>query len=80
MVKTLHVVFDGKMFLPKEPVNIQPNTEWVIVISDEKKELPVRKGVHPLEVISQLATDMGAEDLSENFDHYIGRRLRNSHE
>jgi len=80
MVKRLHAIFDGNIFLPKEQVDIQPNTEWIIMISDEKIEVSVEKKPHPLEVVSQLSTDMGPADLSENFDHYSGRYLRNSDE
>ncbi|MEW6381061.1 MAG: hypothetical protein AB1611_15835 [bacterium] len=70
MVKKLRATFDGKVFLPREFLDIKPNTEWVIVISDEKGDVSGGKEMHPLEAITRLSTDMGPADLSENFDRY----------
>ena len=76
--KKLHATYDGRVFMPREHVDIKPNSSCVIVISDEKEkaELPAGKGMHSLKSISQLSVDMGPMDLSENFDHYIRARLR----
>ena len=76
--RKLHATYDGRVFLPREPVDIKPNSSCIILISDEKErvKLPTGKGMHSLESISQLSTDMGPSDLSENFDHYI-KSLRN---
>ena len=81
MTKTarkLHATYDGRVFLPIEPVDIKPNSSCVIVISDEKEkaELPAGKRMHSLKYISQLSIDMGPADLSENFDHHIRVRSR----
>jgi predicted DNA-binding antitoxin AbrB/MazE fold protein len=75
MVKICNVVFDGNVFLPKEPVTIQPDTECVVFISDVKAEDKIKEEVHPLELISLMAIDMEREDLSENFDYYTRRKL-----
>ena len=75
MVQKFHAVYDGKVLLPREQLNIKPNTEVIIIISDENLVDVISKDVHPLEAISQLSTDMGPDDLSENFDKYTGRRL-----
>lgn len=69
MIK-IRSVFDGKAFLPKDPVCLNPNTEYMIMISEEDIKTGENKEIHPLKAISQLACNMGPSDLSENFDYY----------
>ncbi|OQA15268.1 MAG: hypothetical protein BWY64_02935 [bacterium ADurb.Bin363] len=76
MIK-IRSVFDGNAFFPKEPVLLTPNTEYIILISEENKEPVENKEIHPLTAISQLACNMGPSDLSENFDYYT-RQIKNN--
>jgi hypothetical protein len=76
MIKRLQAVFDGEVFRPKEPVDLAPDTECIIEVSDENSKGGVQLEPHPLELISQLATDMGPADLAERFERYAGRRLK----
>jgi len=76
MIK-IRSVFDGKVFLPRETVSLTPNTEYIIIISEEDKETSENKEIHPLKAISQLACNMGPSDLSENFDYYT-RHIKNN--
>ncbi len=34
-----HATFDGKVFHPEVDLNLKPNTRYVVIIEDEKKEL-----------------------------------------
>ena len=58
MVKKLHATFDGKVFLPRELIDIKPNTDWVMLISDEKEETSVNEEQHSWEAITRLSIDM----------------------
>jgi len=75
MTKTVHALFDGNVFEPKEPLDLAPNTTWLLLVSDEVMKATADHSPHPLEVIGALATDMGPSDLSEHFDGYTRRRL-----
>ncbi|MEQ8186525.1 MAG: hypothetical protein ABRQ39_01020 [Candidatus Eremiobacterota bacterium] len=44
--------------------------------SDPENSVAINKEeIYPLELISQMAFDMGYDDLSENFDFYTRRRV-----
>ncbi|NUO81125.1 hypothetical protein HUU05_13690 [candidate division KSB1 bacterium] len=74
MTKVLHAVFDGKVFQPKEPIDLAPNTSWILLVTSDALKFPTEPAPHPFERTGALATDMGPADLSERFDYYIGRR------
>ncbi len=76
MTKVLHAVFDGKVFQPKEPVDLAPNTSWILLVTSAALKVPPAAVPHPFERIGALAIDMGPADLSERFDDYVGRRLK----
>ncbi len=76
MTKVLHAVFDGKVFQPKEPIDLAPNTSWILLVTSASLQLPPEAAPHPFERIGALAIDMGPADLSERFDYYTGRRLK----
>ncbi len=72
---TMQVVFDGEVFRPKDPVDLQPNATYTkdlesdtITTTDEVEE-------YPLTAIARLATDMGVDDLSVNHDYYAHGRI-----
>lgn len=73
--KIIRAFFDGNFFKPIEPVDLMPNTNWLLVISKEAALAPSENQTHPLELISRLAADLGPADLAENFDRYTSRRV-----
>lgn len=68
MSKTLHVLFDGKVLRPKEPVDLKPNTHYIVTIEREEPS-----GEQTLwDVLSNLiGTVEGPEDWSQEHDHYL---------
>ncbi len=67
MAKTLRAVFDGKVLRPEEPVNLEPNTRYVVRVEPEAEPSRARAvSAYPLTEILALATDMGLEDLSSH--------------
>ncbi|HLH26292.1 MAG TPA: antitoxin family protein [Chloroflexota bacterium] len=71
MAQTVRATFDGEVLRPERPVDLQPNTTYVITI---EREAPIAESaadeVYPLTVIGRLATDMGVIDLSVHHDRY----------
>lgn len=70
MQKTLTVIFDGNVFHPEEPVDLEPNTRYRMTIQVEppRIEQPVNR---TLGWILEHATDMGLSDFAEQHDHYL---------
>ena len=68
MTKTLSVIFDGKVFTPEEPVNLEPDTHYVVTIEHKKKS-----GEQNLwDVLDNLTgTVEGPEDWSKEHNHYL---------
>lgn len=68
MGRALHVVFDGEVFKPLEPVDLKPNTHCVVRVEEEEQS--VEKDVW--DVLSELAGTVEApEDWAEEHDHYL---------
>ncbi len=67
MIKTLSVIFDGKVFMPEEPVNLEPDTHYIVTIEQKKS------GKENLwDVLDNLAgTVEGPEDWSKEHNHYL---------
>ena len=70
MQKTLTVIFDGNVFRPEEPVDLEPNARYRITIEAEPPgvERPTNR---TLQWILEHATDMGLPDFAEQHDHYL---------
>ncbi|OOP56617.1 MAG: hypothetical protein AYP45_08105 [Candidatus Brocadia carolinensis] len=68
MSKTLHVIFDGKVLRPEGPVDLKPNTHYVVTIEREEKS-----GTQDLwNVLGNFAGKVeGPEDWSQEHDHYL---------
>ncbi|KKO19353.1 MAG: hypothetical protein DCC43_15310 [Candidatus Brocadia sp.] len=68
MSKTFHVIYDGKVLRPEGPVDLEPNTHYVVTI--ERKEL---SETHDLwNVLGSLTGKVeGHEDWSQEHDHYL---------
>ncbi len=79
MSTIFHATFDGKVLHPEEDVDLKPNTRYVVIIEDEKKESESGdKEEYPLTAILSLATDMGVTDLADNHDYYAHGRSENT--
>jgi hypothetical protein len=69
MAKTLRAIFDGKVLRPAGPVDLQPNT-WYIVTLEPEEEKKTQTESYPLTQLLALATDMGVPDLSTRHSWY----------
>ena len=74
MTKTMHVIYDGKVLKPCEPVDLKKNVEYIVIIKSEGK-----KKNDFCNVLKSIAgTVEGPEDWAEKHDHYIyGTSKRN---
>jgi hypothetical protein len=77
MVVKIRVKYDGKVFVPQEPVELTRDGDYVVAFEngtappppDDVPEIPADVP-YPLMEIHKLATDMGVTDLSERHKHY----------
>jgi len=70
MEKTLTVVFDGAVFRPAAPVDLEPNTSYVITIVSQSP--PSCKVEDAWDVLDQMTgTVDGPDDWSAEHDHYL---------
>ena len=68
MTRSLHVVFDGVMLRPEEPVDPEQNARYLVTI--KRKETIDKQNVW--DVLSKYAgTVEGHEDWSEEHDQYL---------
>lgn len=74
MAKTLRATFDGEVLRPEGPVDLKPNTRYLVTIERQEEEKRGEQG-YPLTEILRLATDMGVTDLSTRHSWYAHRRL-----
>lgn len=72
MTKKLHAIFDGEVFRPEEPVDLEVNRHYLLNIE------PLEKVKHidnmeddPALNISSLAVRTGIDDLATEHDHYL---------
>ena len=70
MTKTLRAIFDGDVLRPEEPVDLQPNTRYVVTIEREEQDRTSDQPDYPLTQLRRLATDMGITDLSARHSWY----------
>ncbi|MGQ9625696.1 MAG: hypothetical protein ACUVV0_02170 [Anaerolineae bacterium] len=69
MAKTLTVFFDGKVLRPEEPVDLAPNSFYIITIQAIP---PVGEGEDAWDVLESLAGTVEApEDWAKEHDHYL---------
>jgi len=76
MTKTLHAVFDGQALRPEGPVDLKPNTRYLVTIQGEEGESKAEgEEPYPLTEILALATDVGVDDFSTRHDWYAHGKL-----
>lgn len=65
------VRFDGEVFRPEVPVDLPPDTTYIISIEDQvAPEVESSAEIAPLAALLALATDMGVTDLAERHHEY----------
>jgi hypothetical protein len=70
MEKTITAVFDGEVFRPVSPVDIEPNTNCVITVVTQPSSGSKSKSVW--EVLDEHTGSIeGPGDLSTELDHYL---------
>ena len=74
MAKTLRALFDGEVLRPDVPVDLKPNTRYVVTVEREDSETPSDEATYPLPILG-YATDMGVTDLSTRHSWYAHGRL-----
>jgi hypothetical protein len=78
MTTTVRVRFDGEVLRPEQPLDLSPDTVYVVTIEPEGP-IPAPEQdeaeEHPLLSIKRMAVDMGVDDLLINHDHYAHGRL-----
>ena len=74
MIKTIDAIFDGKAFLPTEPIVLEPNTRVKVVI---ETLAPDNISTSFLQTAQSLDLD-GPPDWSANLDTYLyGKKVPN---
>ena len=71
MNKTIRAVFDGRVFRPEDSVDLEAGTHYVLTVEPEaSRSLAAGEAVYPLTAISEMAVDMGVNDLSTRHSWY----------
>ena len=65
---TVRATYDGSSFKTLEPLELEPDTEYILTI--EKN--PKKRSEHAIEfLIRNAGTISGPSDLSDEHDHYL---------
>ncbi|MDZ7375062.1 MAG: DUF104 domain-containing protein [candidate division KSB1 bacterium] len=72
MTKTVHAIFDGKVFRPEKEVELKINQRYRLRIEPlEKDELIESVEKDSAFDLASLAVKTGITDLATNHDHYL---------
>lgn len=75
MTRKVHAVFDGKVFYPEEPVELEINGHYVLNIEPVKKEKSIENNRNVESDaafdLASLAVKTGIADLATEHDHYL---------
>ncbi|RJP18901.1 MAG: hypothetical protein C4527_28220 [Candidatus Omnitrophota bacterium] len=75
MIKTVHAIFDGKVFYPNEPVELEINGLYVLNIEPVKKMKSIQTGKNGESDtafdLSSLAVKTDITDFASEHDHYL---------
>ena len=78
MNKTLTVVFDGHVFRPDSPLDLEPNTRYVVTIQDVSP--PAAEG-DAWDILEALTGTLEApQDWASEHDHYLYSTPKRQHE
>jgi predicted DNA-binding antitoxin AbrB/MazE fold protein len=66
----IDAVFDGSVFIPDQQVDLEPDTQWEIVIREKTPQVSQTTGLWNL-LESLAGTIEGPEDWSVEHDHYL---------
>jgi hypothetical protein len=69
MAKSLNVIFDGTVFRPSGPVNLEAGKEYTITVQSLPDDSDVEHD--PAFDIASLAVVTNIPDLSSEHDHYL---------
>ncbi len=79
MTKTVKVMFDGLVFRPSGPVNLEAGKKYTITVKPLSEEADAEQD--PAFDIASLAVSTNIPDLSSEHDHYLhGLPKRGAHE
>lgn len=79
MTKTLKVLFDGTVFRPFGPVDLEAGKKYTITVQPSPEDPDVV--ADPAFDIASLAVDTHISDLAAEHDHYLyGSPKRDTHE
>jgi hypothetical protein len=79
MTKTLKVLFDGTVFRPSGPVDLEAGKNYTITVQLSTENSDV--DADPAYDIASLAVDTHISDLAAEHDHYLyGSPKRDTHE
>jgi hypothetical protein len=75
-MSTIRVHFDGKVFVPDEPVNVPEGTPAQVIVITQIEPPKVTPGRTPLAELAAILEAMSSEtslppDASINVDHYL---------
>jgi hypothetical protein len=71
MAKTIHVVFDGEVLRPEEPLDLAPHQRYLVTIQSPDSEETRMDEPGLLDDLLDLVTDFGISDLAAQHDHYL---------
>jgi len=72
MTKTVHAIFDGKVFRPEKEVQLKSNQRYRLTIEPlAKDELIESVETDSAFDLASLAVKTGITDLATNHDHYL---------
>ena len=71
MKRTVHVVFDGEVLRPDEPLDLVPNGRYRVIVESVEDEQPAQEpGM--LDDIVELVEDLDLPpDFAQQHDHYL---------
>jgi hypothetical protein len=66
------VIFDGEVFRPQQPLDLQPNTQYLIVVQIPQPENDVNTDGDAWDLLeSMIGTVKAPPDWSVEHDHYL---------
>jgi hypothetical protein len=70
MTQKLKAIFDGKVFRPEEPVNLEPDSEVQLLVTTQDEKKGGKNGKSLLRAVAAMNLE-GPADWSEHFEDYL---------